>query len=266
MNYIKKDCPYFESNCPGAYDDFADMQPLDCACPKFKAYVDVKNPEIVNEKLKEMNITSTEKMNIMLDMQKIFAAKFHKVDDLTKSEIDHWTDKYLTCIVDEITEAEEFLNIFPKQIKNFDLKEYRKELIDILHFMMDGMIVGGMTYNDLVKYYGEEYNTDLSGVDILDYSIKMEKINVDQISDEDQHLYILNYLLRDCRLVRQCISWKHWKKPSQSINKEELFKSYANMYKHLIQSFIATGMTSDDIYNVYVQKNIENILRQQYGY
>lgn len=264
--YLKSDCPYFETNCPGGTNDLEIFKKLDCECPKFLAYLDTKDPEIIQRELDNMNITAHEKMDIMLSMQKIFAGKFHKVDNLTKDEIDYWTNTYLVCIEDEIVEASEFLDIYINFYKKFDIKEFRKELIDILHFVMDGMIVGGMNYDILVKCYSNECNADLSGIDILDYAIKNENDFVNQIRDENQYLYLLNYLLRDIRLVRQCISWKHWKKPSLAINNDDLFAAWTGMFRNLVRILLATGMTSDDIYNVYVHKNIENVLRIQYGY
>lgn len=262
-HYFVKDCPYFEDNCP-QQNGLIDAK-LKCVCPKFKAYLGAKDTDVVKQQLKEMNVTSTEKMGIMLDMQKIFASRFHKIDNLNKDEIDHWTNAYLVCIEDEIVEAEEFLDIYPTRIKQFNLVEFRKELIDILHFVMDGMLVAGMTYENLCKHYFE--NNNVSGtVDFLDYIVINEKDNVIKIDENNQYLYLLNYILRDIRLVRQCISWKHWKKPSETINLYNLYSAYTTMFVHLVQAFIATGMTSDDIYNVYVSKNIENVLRQVYGY
>jgi hypothetical protein len=267
MNYIKKDCPYFEENCPGGLQ--TENEELNCMCPKFKAYIDAQNPEIVKEELKNMNINATEKMDIMMSMQKIFAERFHKIDGLTKDEIDHWTNAYLVCIEDEIVEASEFLDIYPEKIKEFNEKEYRKELIDILHFLMDGMLVAGMKYSDLKEYY-KKYNSITTEGDILDIAIEIEKNAVNTLklilNNTDKYLYILNYLLRDIRLVRQCISWKHWKKPSNTIDKDKIFIAYIGMFSHLIQALLMTNVTSGDIYKIYTMKNIENVRRQQYKY
>ncbi len=264
MNYIKNDCPYFEENCPGGLN--AGNEQLTCICPKFKAYVGAKDPEIVKNELKSMNIHATEEMDIMLSMQKIFAQRFHKIDGLTKEEIDHWTNCYLVCIEDEIVEAEEFLDIYPEKIKDFNAKEYKKELIDILHFVMDGMLVAGMTYSDLKEYYGKHLNKDLNGIDVLCEMMDKEWLEVQKIEADKRNLYILNYLLRDIRLVRQCISWKHWKKPADEIDKDKIFTAYVNMFRHLCQSFLAVGMTANEVHSTYVNKNIENVLRQKYGY
>lgn len=267
--YKKKDCPYFEPNCPRSVDENGNLKlndSLNCICAKFLAFIDSKDRDVINKKLTEMNVSGTDKFEIMMGMQKVFAERFHKVDNLSKKEIDYWTNAYLVCIEDEIVEALEFVNIFPTEIKQFDLKEYRKELIDIVHFLMDGMLVAGMTYQDLVKSYSQIVKQDLTGKDILDFAIEHEKIYLDQILDEDQYLYTLNYILRDIRLVRQCISWKHWKKASDTIDFTKLFEAYTNMFRNLILAMLATGMTSNDIYETYVGKNIENVLRQDYGY
>lgn len=268
-NYKKKDCPYFEPNCPKSLDENGNLEnnkPLNCICAKFLAFIDSKDQNVVNKKLAEMNVSGTDKFEIMMGMQKVFAERFHKIDNLNKEEIDHWTNAYLVCIEDEIVEALEFINIFPTKIKNFDLKEYRKELIDIVHFLMDGMLVAGMTYEDLSKSYSQIVKQDLIGKDILDFAVNYEKSYLDQIAEEDQHLYSLNYILRDIRLVRQCISWKHWKKANDTIDFTKLFEAYTNMFRNLILAMLATGMTSNDIYETYVGKNIENVLRQDYGY
>lgn len=267
--YKKCNCPYFEPNCPKSLNKNGELnsdQPLDCVCAKFLAYMDSKDPDVVSKKLAEMNVVGTHKMEIMMGMQKIFAERFHPVDNLTKKEIDYWTNAYLVCIEDEIVEALEFVNIFPTIIKDFDLKEYRKELIDILHFLMDGMLVAGMTYQDLFNRYEIIVGKSLLDNDLLDVASGYELQCLEQILDEDQYLYTLNYLLRDIRMVRQCISWKHWKKPNDTIDKDKLFGAYTNMFRNLILAFLATGMTGEDIYNIYVGKNIENCLRQDYGY
>ena len=87
-----------------------------------------------------------------------------------------------------------------------------------------------------------------------------------KLNDSLANIYTLNYLLRDIRLVRQCISWKHWKKPSDTIDQEKITKAWFGMFKHLIEAFVLTGMNSEDVFNIYVNKNIENILRQKYSY
>lgn len=258
--YNKKDCPYFEDNCGGNEND-----KLICVCPKFLAYLGVKDKNVVSKKLQEMNIKDGDKMDVMLQMQKVFASKFHKIDNLSKDEVDHWTNAYLICIEDELVEAMEFLDIYPVTIKEFNLNEFRKELIDILHFLMDGMLVANMNYTDLFKSYERISNLNITG-DLLNYVCEHEKNSLDNVNENEKFLYLLNYILRDIRLIRQCISWKHWKKPNKEIDFQKLYDNYALMFKHLVQAFILCNTSAEDIYEIYVSKNIENVLRQEYGY
>lgn len=257
---FKSDCPYFEDNCGGCGSD-----KINCECAKLKAYKGVNNPEVKAQELKNLNVTATSKFGIMLQMQNVFANRFHKTQGLTKLEKDKWINDYLVCIEDEIIEAGEFLPLY--NIKPFNVTEYRKELIDIVHFLMDGMLVSEVSENDFKEILNLNKEEDL-----LDVMIKLAAKDIRstmvkaKLNDSLANIYTLNYLLRDIRLVRQCISWKHWKKPSDTIDQEKITKAWFGMFKHLIEAFVLTGMNSEDVFNIYVNKNIENILRQKYSY
>ena len=242
----KKDCPYFEVNCGGEGND-----ELNCICPKYKAYKTTMDPIKRQEMINKLGVVAEDKMDTMLKMQKIFASRFHKIDNLTNSEIDKWTKDYLVCIEDEILEASEFLPIYEEVIKEYDEKEYRKELIDILHFVMDGMLVVGMN-NNILK---EKLKCD----DVVEF---MSNINVSGVS----HIDSLHYLMRDLRLVRQNINWKHWKKANPNLNLDKIYDAYISMLKHLFICFKVANMNADDVYETYVNKNVENQYRQEFGY
>lgn len=243
---MKKDCPYFEVNCGGKETD-----KLNCICPKYKAYLAVKDLQKKQEMLDKLGVKGTEKMDIMLQMQKVFASKFHKIDNLTNAEIDKWTKEYLICIEDEILEASEFLPIYEEVIKEYNEKEYRKELIDILHFVMDGMLVAGIN-NDILK---EKLKCD----DVVEFMSNMDVCGI-------SHIDSLHYLMLDLRLVRQNINWKHWKKINPNLNLDKIYDAYISMLKHLFICFKVANMNANDVFETYVNKNVENQYRQYYGY
>lgn len=243
----KLDCPYFEKNCGGTCND-----ELNCICPKYKAYVATQDEVQKNEMIRSLGVTSRNKFGIMYQMQTTFAGKFHKTSGLTESEISKWINDYLVCIEDEVLEAAEFLDIYEEKIKDFDLKEYRKELIDVIHFLMDAMIVSGITEETMIEK--------------LDTEKVLESLYDDcKITLNLEHKNTLDYLLRDLRLVRQNINWKHWKK-EKPLNMEAIHNSLIDMLKHLFLAFKLSGMTAEDIYEVYVNKNVENQFRQKFGY
>ena len=68
-----------------------------------------------------------------------------------------------------------------------------------------------------------------------------------------------------CASVRQQISWKHWKKPNEFIDIDKLYFAYAEVFHEFINLCILT-MSVKEIKDIYVKKNVENILRQEYGY
>jgi len=249
--YKMKDCPYLEDNC---IKDKLDMNnKLECECVKFKAYINAQNKDIINKILKSYNIHSDDKFIIMYNMQKQFCSKLHKIYNLSKDEIDKYTNMYMVCIEDEISEAEEFLDIFENKIKDFDKKEFSKELIDILHFLMDAMIVSGYKYKN-------NYLEDIEN------EIENKQFNIIGNTSDLKYLTLLTYLNHDIRLVRQCISWKTWKTPNKTINFKKLHDIYNKMFCDLITIFHFLNININDIYNIYVHKNIENVLRQEYGY
>ena len=243
----KCNCPYFESNCGGIAND-----ELNCICPKYKAYIATKDEKQKEEMIRSLGVTSTTKFGKMYQLQSVFAQKFHNINNLSESEINKWINEYLVCIEDEILEAYEFLDVYEEKIKDFNIKEYRKELIDIIHFLMDAMLVSGITEDYLIE--------KLDDKEVLDKIYKNCEIKTN-LRYEDT----LNYLLRDLRLTRQHINWKHWKK-EKPLNIENIRAALLNMYKHLIMAFKLSGMTVDDIYNVYIDKNVENQFRQKFGY
>ena len=125
------DCPYKELSC-----DFNN-----CECAKYKAWRKASNQVEVKNKLNEMNINiDQDLLSLILTMQKMFISKFHKVDNLTDEDVDIWIDRYLVCIEDEIREAREHLKYY--EFNDLNEKEFKKEIIDILHFVANLFIMG----------------------------------------------------------------------------------------------------------------------------
>ena len=67
-------------------------------------------------------------------------------------------------------------------------------------------------------------------------------------------------------MVRQNINWKHWKKAKDTLDKDALYDSYVTMLKHLFICFKVANMSANDVYETYVNKNVENQYRQEFGY
>lgn len=260
-------CPYLEIQC----------QNLECDCPKYKAYIDAKNPEIFQRVMTENGFDTTlPAFDLLMTMQKSFASRVRKVDGLTKEEKDVWIDKYLVCVEDEIREVREHLDLYgeePKYESDIDKNlELKKEVIDILHFMMELFIVGGANQQVIKDFYAEAYELQSIDGDLIKFAYDLQKNEIDEyLNSQDDVSRDITVLKASCRLsdacalVRQEISWKHWKKPNIFIDYDKLYSAYAIVFHEFINLCILT-MEADEIKKIYVNKNVENVLRQEYGY
>ena len=257
---MNKDCPYCETKC----------QDITCPCPKYLAYVDVQDPNKVKQILDDLHFdTSLPDWDLMYSMQRSFEQRFHKIDNLTKEEMDNWINKYIVCIEDEVREVRECLNLYNNRC---DIKpeELKKEVIDILHFMMDLFIAGGATAQDIARLYSEKYHVNSDNIITTAYAFQSkyiyEYLNIYSVDKLDWGILKATCKLLDaCAQVRQQISWKHWKKPNSDINIDKLFHAYVLVFHEFINLCILT-MTVEEIKTIYVKKNVENIQRQKYGY
>lgn len=265
-------CPYYEENCID----------IGCVCPKYQAYEKVNEPGVVDQTLKELGVDPAgNRLEVMMQMQKLFAAKFHKVDDFTKDEVDYWEKAYDTCVTDEITEVHEHLSVFEDIYgkKETNKLELQKEFIDIWHFLMDEFIVGNMDAKKLIEVYAKNHvpsNVEIpSDVDPLDFFFQNETMAIldsktmDLLEDEIDSISVLiatGHLLAGGRKIRQQISWKHWKKPAKEINYDKLHEAFAFTFSALVKCFILSGLKSRSLYEIYVKKNLENHYRQHFGY
>ena len=280
-----KSCPYLEESC--------DLSTCN-DCIKYKAY---KKAILEKEsKLKELNIDINEDiLSIIFKMQKKFISKFHSIENLNDDERDYWIDKYLIAIEDEVGEAREFLNYYD-DVNILDKNEkFIKEIIDILHFVVNLFIVGNANENIIKQYYLNLYNKNVKDVyDLFEFSYESQRNNyncidsneyiVDNInkifnSEEEilqekktfnnkniQMLILLTYLLDCCRKVRKQINWKYWKSTKISINNENLYKSFAEMFYSFMDICISIKLTPKKIKDEYITKNLENIFRQELNY
>lgn len=237
---MNTNCPYLEMQCEN----------LICDCPKYKAYIKIQDPKEVERVLKEHNFDiSLPTWQLLMQMQKAFANQIRPLDKPTKEDVDKWVDKYLVCILDEVREIREHLIIYSQNTKTTTIDiELQKEVIDVLHFIMDLYIMGGATDKDIEKFYVKHYNLDiLQNNDLIEtaFMSQQKTINTYLYTQEDIN-YDISILKASCKLedacalVRQHISWKHWKKPADYIDYDKLYNSFAILFHEFINLCILT--------------------------
>ena len=93
-------------------------------------------------------------------------------------------------------------------------------------------------------------------------------VRTDGMSEEDKTKWLLNY----CRAMSQEIAeltdsvpWKWWAK-YQKFDEQNARVEVVDLFHFLISLAQVLGMSADDVFNAYLNKNEVNFRRQQTGY
>ena len=249
--FDKNLCPYCETQCDSCKEP----------CPKYLAYQAVQDPQIIDKELSDLNIPkNSNKLFTLLTIQKHWAQRFHPIANISKDITDHWVKEYCLCLEDEIAEIFDYISLIDKNAIKSDKKELQKEVVDVLHFVLDVLIVSDCQYEDIQQVYVDKYGSFLG--DLIEHVFIDHKV----ILDNDVLMSKTIQLLLMNRELLQQISWKHWKKPSDKINYQKLHKVCLELVLRFIQLSAVVFDSVDELVDTYIHKNVENILRQKYGY
>ena len=93
-------------------------------------------------------------------------------------------------------------------------------------------------------------------------------VNCATMTDEQRQQWTLNY----CRAMTQEIAeltdsvpWKWWAK-YQKFDKQNARVEVVDLFHFLMSAAMVLGMSAEDVYNAYMEKNKVNFQRQDSGY
>ena len=180
--FNKNLCPYLETKCSD----------ISCPCAKYKAFLDVKNPTIINQELAELGITSNmSRLEKILHIQSHFASRFHNIYNLSKETTDYWNKEYCICIEDEIEEIFDYIQLDDvQQPLKTDITELKKEVVDVLHFVLDNIISGECNYIILEQIFN--FINKSSSIEDDNLSLEEKFIKFSNAADK-QHLTIFRF-------------------------------------------------------------------------
>lgn len=270
INY-EKECPYYEVRC--------DMNT--CPCAKYKAYLEVKENKIGDLEYIFNNLPS-DKFSSMMLLQKEFGKKFCSFGNLSDEQKHIWVMKFIDCVTNEV---DEFRDQFPWEDDvdysnfKFNLKEAKKEVIDIWHFVMSAALAKDLDFEQVtyivMKEMGirinEEQFKDFDNLDLMfEFARKEYADKCDKMNDYDlvqKMLKFTAYVSSSCEKLRNQLNWKHWKTYTTFELNEKVDKFIARMFIHTIYLGLLVDMyNSEEVYKIYVDKNKENHLRQKNNY
>ena len=93
-------------------------------------------------------------------------------------------------------------------------------------------------------------------------------VNMAEMNDEDRVQWILNYIRamqQELAELTDSVPWKWWAK-YQEFDKQNAKVEIVDLFHFLISLAQVIGMTSDDVFNAYLEKNKVNHTRQDSGY
>ena len=93
-------------------------------------------------------------------------------------------------------------------------------------------------------------------------------VNTDDLSEEEQAKWVLNYsraMQQEMAELIDSVPWKWWAK-YQDFDKQNARVEVIDLFHFLISLGQVLGMTADDVYNAYLKKNQVNHDRQESGY
>ena len=101
--------------------------------------------------------------------------------------------------------------------------------------------------------------------------------NLDTMSDEQRVAYLKEYSLHAEQelheMLRELPYFKHWSKKSMEMNvieRKTAFRKaqleYADFFHFVINLALALGLTAQDLFAIYAEKNDINRARQETGY
>lgn len=107
-----------------------------------------------------------DKLEAIVDLQRVIAERFHRLETMTVEEKEKATQEYLTAIVAEVGEilnGDDINGIkgqgairwksWKKQAQPADPNYVKTELIDILHFTLEMLLIWGCDADEIYRRY-----------------------------------------------------------------------------------------------------------------
>lgn len=272
LEHYKALCPYHEARCTQ----------LQCACIKYQAYEATQQPGAIDAVVRELGVDPTlDPLSLMLTLQAGFAQRFHPTQGLSKIEVDRWLDDYKGCIMDELGEVRSLLNYLPWEPRDSGaLSTLQGEVIDIWHFVMDMLLVGGLQDGRAVwEHYRHHRVTSLLELEPsawLPYILQHERdflaehklaFTPTDVPTLEWSVLFIQATLQDALYhLSKCYDWKHWKKPREQLDMPTLRSALVELLVAFFRLAVLVGLDSASLTDAYLHKNVENVWRQRLAY
>lgn len=217
-----------------------------------------KEQQIIDT-LESYRNTTEDKLEVLFKLQKMFDDYIAEKRNLDYSDQDVWKNKLCTAI---ITEACELNNAFNwkwwKNKHEIDWGNVKEEIIDLLHFILSLSIKMGWSascvyYNYCAPTYDKSFVNECDKLnEMIMFQAKYfkTKFNIDKESTEQ-------LIQEECMIIINVASDLLYYRI-----KADVEKAIISLWDCLMQLIVLTNLTHKDVFNLYIEKNIENYKRQ----
>ena len=137
---------------------------------------------------------------------------------------------------------------------------YQEELIDGLHFLTELTILAGKDYDTILPKGTLPYHKDHLE-DLVENALEV----IDQYGQNTLELYVAKFI-ENLGMMCNCLKNKPWKQSMMKTDQEAFYDRLAEVWVLYITILVFSGMTAQDIADIYLKKSQVNQFRQRSNY
>lgn len=136
---------------------------------------------------------------------------------------------------------------------------YQEELIDGLHFLTELTILAGKDYHNILPEGTALYHNDRLE-DLVENAKECISRNGDNLD------YWVSKFIENLGMMCNCLKNKPWKQSMMKTDHEAFYSRLSEVWVIYITILVVSGMTAQDIANIYLKKSQVNQFRQRSNY
>lgn len=136
---------------------------------------------------------------------------------------------------------------------------YQEELIDGLHFLTELTILAGKDYHNLLPEGTALYHNDRLE-DLVENAKECISRNGDNLN------YWVSKFIENLGMMCNCLKNKPWKQSMMKTDHEAFYSRLSEVWVIYITILVVSGMTAQDIADIYLKKSQVNQFRQRSNY
>lgn len=142
---------------------------------------------------------------------------------------------------------------------------YQEELIDGLHFLTELTVLAGKDYDSILPQGTPPYDSDH-----LEDLVENAKEVISRRASQGENGYSLEYwvskFIENLGMMCNCLKNKPWKQSMMKTDHEAFYSRLSEVWVIYITILVVSGMTVQDIADIYLKKSQVNQFRQRSNY